>query len=756
MCFQRRATAKMHIPLLLTVLLLCFSSLSWAQQVINLAPAHAPDATAIAHLLDNRAMGPVAAQATGNVAPPALRIVNMPVDSEETPTIDLDLQPSRSVTEQTQFLLVDDDGEHPVQVKMGARYTGTVQGQPDSPAFVSIRPDGSIRSIVHMDGETIVSEYQPGSRTTVSATTSRVVDVNTDFAGRSFQCGATNESLPMPMLQGDNFATPISLLPAPVSQPPMARAGAAQRRADIIVETDAEFLQLFGNDRNRASDYIHELFSYVSQLYEREISTRLNIIMILFDNSNRWSSTSTYGLADQLKAYWKPRTQARHHVHLLSGKKSGGGLMDALFWVDRNGIPSDFEFYGVSSGMNGDFSPANPQLVWDASVVAHEIGHAFTSPHTHAYDVKDPGSYFISTQGGAIDCCAAEFEGKQCVSYLGGVDRTGLLPGRNSLTGGSPGQKNGTLMSYCNLVAGGMQNIAWTFGVNHPYGVNPGRVPQAMNAYAQKFLPLDSGGGNNTLTLTVHKTGNGTVYGSHGNIECGSRCSANYTAGTRVTLTAMADDGYIFSGWGGACSGTGYCNVTMNAAQNVTVTFTPIEIGSEGCFTRSFSATEHSLLGAYIAYYGRAADADGLRYWSGRMDQAGGKIEFIVDAFGNSAEFKNNFGYMDYGQLVDNLYLQMFSRHAEVVGLNFYVGALASGQKTLPSIALDIMAGASGKDAVIFKNRKTVAQHYVAVVEYLEIKDAPGHLLSQLMSAVDDSPHSVRNACEAVVDYFDN
>jgi len=756
MCSQRRATAKMHIALLFIVLTLCVSSASWAQQVINLAPAHAPDATAIARLLDNRAMGHPAAQATGNVAPPALRIVNMPVDSEEMPTIDLDLQPSRSVTEQTQFFVVDEDGEHPVQVKMGARYTGTVQGLPGSPAFVSIRPDGSIRSIVHMDGETIVSEYQPGSRTTVSATTSRVVDVNTDFAGRSFQCGVTNESIPMSMLQGESFATPISLLPAPASHPPMARAGAAQRRADVIVETDAEFLQLFGNDRNRASDYIYELFAYVSQLYEREISTRLNITTILFDNSNRWSSTHTHGLVDQLKAYWKPRTQARHHVHLLSGKKSGGGLMSALFWVGRDGIPSDFEFYGVSSGMNGDFSPANPQLVWDASVVAHEIGHAFTSPHTHAYDVKDPGSYFISTQGGAIDCCVSEFEGKQCVSYLGGVDRAGLLPGRNSLTGGKPGQKNGTIMSYCALVEGGIQNIAWTFGVNHPYGINPGRVPQAMNAYAQKFLPLDSGGGSNTFTLTVNTTGNGMVQGSLGNIQCGLHCSANYTAGTRVTLTAIADDDYIFIGWSGACSGTGSCSVTMNAAHNVRATSTPIKIGEEGCFTRSFSATEQSLLGAYIAYYGRAADADGLRYWSGKMDQAGGKIEFIVDAFGNSPEFKQNFGHMNHSQLVDNLYQQMFSRHAESSGLDFYVRELSSGRKTLPSIALGIMAGASGKDAVIFKNRKTVAQHYVAVVEYLEIPDVPGDILSLLMSVVDDSQRSVQNACDAVIDYFEN
>jgi len=760
MCVRPFATTKAHIAALLSAaFLLCFSSISWAEQIIDLAPARAPDATAIARLLQHSAQ-PVAlstqhgVQGAEHSAPPALRILNMPVDHEETPTIDLDLQPSRSVTAQTQFFVTDETGEHPLQVELGMRYTGTVQGEPDSSAFVSIRPDGSIRSIVHMDGETIVNEYQPGSRTTVSATTSRVVNVNTDFTGRRFQCGVTDESMSMSMLQGENFATPISLFPDPVSSPPMARAGADRRRADVIVETDAEFLRLFGNNKNRASDYIDELFAYISQVYEREISTRLNIIAIRFDNSNRWSSRNNDGLLDQLTKYWEDRPQVRHHVHLLSGKKTGGGLMRSRYLFNSNGVPTKFEFYGVSGDMDGDFSPANPQLVWDSLVVAHEIGHAFTSPHTHTYDFKNTGSYFISTQGGAIDCCHSEARGQQCVSYLGGVGRAGPLPGYNSLTGGRPGQKTGTIMSYCDNLAGGLQNIAWTFGTNHPYGINPGRVPQAMTAYAKRFLPLDSGG-TNTFTLTVNKIGNGTVNGSPGNIQCGSRCSANYNAGTRVTLTATADNGYVFSGWSGACSGSGSCSVTMNSTQKVNATFTRGYTEDDYCFARPFSATENRLLEAYIAYYGRAADTSGLLYWTNQMNRAGGKIEFIVDAFGNSEEFRANFAHMSRSQLVNNLYQQMFARNAEPDGLNYYVNELSSGRKTLPSIALAIMAGASGTDATTLKNRRTVAQHYVTVVEFLKAKNAPEDLLSLLIDIVGESQRSVNDACKAVIDYYD-
>jgi hypothetical protein len=40
-----------------------------------------------------------------------------------------------------------------------------------------------------------------------------------------------------------------------------------------------------------------------------------------------------------------------------------------------------------------------------------------------------------------------------------------------------------------------------------------------------------------------------------------------------VTLTAAAASGSTFTGWSGACTGTGACSVTMSAAQSVTATF---------------------------------------------------------------------------------------------------------------------------------------------------------------------------------------
>ena len=58
-------------------------------------------------------------------------------------------------------------------------------------------------------------------------------------------------------------------------------------------------------------------------------------------------------------------------------------------------------------------------------------------------------------------------------------------------------------------------------------------------------------------------------------IYCGVDCVESYNSGSVVTLVATPGSGYTFSGWSGACSGTGICAVTMNAAKTVTATFTP-------------------------------------------------------------------------------------------------------------------------------------------------------------------------------------
>jgi hypothetical protein len=76
-----------------------------------------------------------------------------------------------------------------------------------------------------------------------------------------------------------------------------------------------------------------------------------------------------------------------------------------------------------------------------------------------------------------------------------------------------------------------------------------------------------------TLTVTVGGTGSGVVTSSPGGINCPSACSASFQQNTVVTLTAAPNPGSVFAGWGGACTGTGGCSVTMNNNKTVSATF---------------------------------------------------------------------------------------------------------------------------------------------------------------------------------------
>jgi hypothetical protein len=128
-----------------------------------------------------------------------------------------------------------------------------------------------------------------------------------------------------------------------------------------------------------------------------------------------------------------------------------------------------------------------------------------------------------------------------------------------------------------------------------------------------------------TQSLTVAKagTGAGNVVSSPAGIDCGSTCSANFTSGSQVVLTAVAGSGSSLTGWSGDCSGSiATCTLTMDAAKNVTATFdknlpkltvhvtgagagsvasTPAGIACPGTCSATFPSNTHVVLTATAA-----------------------------------------------------------------------------------------------------------------------------------------------------------
>jgi hypothetical protein len=85
-----------------------------------------------------------------------------------------------------------------------------------------------------------------------------------------------------------------------------------------------------------------------------------------------------------------------------------------------------------------------------------------------------------------------------------------------------------------------------------------------------------TGTGQDSVTLTVTRSGSGGGTVSGDQINCPGTCSeqvARTTTDPIITLTATPDGTSTFAGWSGACTGAGTCAVTMSQAQTVNAIF---------------------------------------------------------------------------------------------------------------------------------------------------------------------------------------
>lgn len=320
-------------------------------------------------------------------------------------------------------------------------------------------------------------------------------------------------------------------------------AVAVTNTARVAIETDWELFQRFGS-RAAVTDYVGDLFAYISALYAREIGTTLEVVHLsLWDSpSDPWSQTSPSCGMYEFGRYWnRNRTGVdRTLAHFLSGKSVNAGIawLGVLcrdgFVIDHGGscptlTPQRDEYggaYGFTGGISGSFDPGTPAVVWDVLGVAHEIGHNFDSPHTHCY--------------GGLGGVAQPVD--QCSSAECG--QPGCFCGTPSLPCATAGAGCGTVMSYCHLLSGNVRNITFTFGLDHPWGNQPQRVPARMRAHVVNRALADpsclalSGSGGPCDDLVVS---NRTVSSSESFSTCGTLFvgpNVRVTSTGNATLTA--------------------------------------------------------------------------------------------------------------------------------------------------------------------------------------------------------------------------
>ena len=167
------------------------------------------------------------------------------------------------------------------------------------------------------------------------------------------------------------------------------------------------------------------------------------------------------------------------------------------------------------------------------------------------------------------------------------------------------------------------------------------------------------------------------------------------------------------------------------------------------CLVSEVSPGEATVQDAFIAYYGRPADPEGLSFWSQQLTEAGGNLQSIIDGFGNSEEFDTRFGSLADEELVNGIYQQLFNRDADPEGLTFYLGELTSGRRNLQTIALDVLFGAQNADIEILANKRTVSSDYLVRSSQLDVGLVDADLAAFLSQVTADAA-SAQDACSAI------
>lgn len=349
-------------------------------------------------------------------------------------------------------------------------FRGAVVGDPDSLVFlVSGR---QLRGFVQTQGAlyTVAPEanvYGAGPPETVSRI--RRVDLEHDRApaARVFRCDNDLLGARTAAATGGMVASALSTIPSSCGGTP-TWSGTVYA-INLAIETDYEFYQLFPSI-DAEIRYIGDLTAAASAIYQRDVATVFQIGTVHLYSSTSppypWASSYSstlallYAVGDYWHANYPKASYPRTTVHMLSGKRLGGGIA----WI---GVlcAGDFQVgsdwggaYGVSSNLAGQFSLTNPSYYWDLQCYTHEMGHNFGTPHTHCYSPPVDHCYNTETATG-LTC------------YSGSLCQNGTSDPCNI----------GTIMSYCHLRSGGESNINLYFGETSlpvPNGCQPSQAVQ--------------------------------------------------------------------------------------------------------------------------------------------------------------------------------------------------------------------------------------------------------------------------------------
>ncbi|MCG6659768.1 DUF4214 domain-containing protein [Halomonas campisalis] len=155
----------------------------------------------------------------------------------------------------------------------------------------------------------------------------------------------------------------------------------------------------------------------------------------------------------------------------------------------------------------------------------------------------------------------------------------------------------------------------------------------------------------------------------------------------------------------------------------------------------------------YAGYYGRGSDPEGRAFWIQELKASAGDVSAVIEAFGNSQEYVELYGSLNSEQQVAKLYQNLFNRDPEAEGLAYWSGKLESGELALSQIAFTVAEGARGIDRQALE--ETVTQFntpLLTLAEALDLEELPASFTLDPAAPVDDGTVTVAEAQAALAE----
>ncbi len=144
----------------------------------------------------------------------------------------------------------------------------------------------------------------------------------------------------------------------------------------------------------------------------------------------------------------------------------------------------------------------------------------------------------------------------------------------------------------------------------------------------------------------------------------------------------------------------------------------------------------------YVSYFARPADAGGLKFWESVAEAQNGNLAAISTAFSQSDEYKAVFSGKSHADIVDQVYVNLFGRHAESAGKAFWVGLLDRGVIQIDRIVETLGTSAQGSDVTALQLKVLAASTFTdALKTATEINAYSGDVANAVAKAFLASVH---------------